>query len=334
VSFEQILQERFPDYDTVPTSRGSTALYLALKSIANERGYGEVIVPSTVCPSVPFTIALSGFQPRFCDVELETFCMSSKTIVPHISDRTKAIIIVYLFGKSPDIEQILKLASEKNLIIIEDIAQAIGGEREGRLLGSFGDFSMLSFDDTKIVKGAGGALLVRDERFLNGVARHHQDLRNTMDAHTFQELKRGFRDFTMGLYDLLRSEEIREPTDLASRILEKFRRLFIHQRTLSGEEMESVLRHLSTLKEERERRFRNYLTYVRHLRPDIKRVSFTPSETCWRLPILTNDHEQQLRIVDRIRSTGGLVSNHYFPSSFGFGEPSGEKVIDAEFTTK
>lgn len=323
---EQRLQEQFPSYRALTTSRGSTALYLALKSIAEERGYGDVIVPSTVCPSVPFTIALSGFRPRFCDVDLETFCMSPETIAPHLSGRTKAAIVVYLFGKSPDIGRILELASRRGLLIIEDVAQAIGGEHAGRPLGSFGDFSLFSFDDTKIIKGAGGALLVRDERFWNRVVRHQQALPNTTSPESLQELSRSFRDFTMGLYDLLRSEDLREPMDLASQILEKFRGLFIHRRTMQAAEMESVLRNLSALKEERERRFRNYLTYVRHLRPDINRVSFTPSEMCWRLPVLANDHKQQLRIVERIRSEGGLVSNHYFPASFAFGEFSGENA--------
>lgn len=323
---EQALQELFPEYHALTTSRGSTALYLALKAIAEERGYGEVVVPSTVCPSVPLTVALAGFQPRFCDVDLETLCVSSETIAPHLSDRTKAVVVVYLFGKSPNLGRILELVSRRDLFVIEDIAQAVGGEHEGRPLGSFGDFSLLSFDDSKIVKGSSGALLIRERRFMDGVIRHQNTLYPMVDTHALQELKRGFRDFTMGLFDLLRSEDLNEPTDLASQILEKFRRLFIHQRTLSGEEMEPVLHNLSALKEERERRFRNYLTYVRHLRPDVKHVSFGPAEMCWRLPILANNHQQQLLIIERIRSEGGLVSNHFFPASFAFGELGGDNA--------
>ncbi|HEX5037041.1 MAG TPA: DegT/DnrJ/EryC1/StrS family aminotransferase [bacterium] len=322
---ETILEKRFPGYRALTTSRGSTALFLALKAVADERGYGEVIVPSTVCPSVPFTIALSGFQPRFCDVDLEMFCLSPATIAPHLSERTKAIVAVYLFGKSFNPVPLVKLASQKGFSLIEDIAQAVGGEYEGRLLGGFGDFSVLSFDDTKIIRGTGGALLVRDGRFLERVLRHREAL-DVVEPEILRELSRGFRDLTMGLYDTLRSEEFREPADLGTRFFEKFRRLFIHQRVPADTDEVTALQDLSLLEREREARFINYSAYERQLRPDIWRVSFSRREMCWRLPVLANDHRQQLRIIERIRSEGGLVSNHYFPCSYAFGERGGENA--------
>src|SRR6185295_11014513 len=96
---EQVLESRFSDYKAIGTSRGSAALYLALKAIHKEHGAGEVILPSTVCPSVPFVVSLAGFVPRFCDVELATFCMSSKTIQACLSSKTRAIVAAYVFGK-------------------------------------------------------------------------------------------------------------------------------------------------------------------------------------------------------------------------------------------
>jgi dTDP-4-amino-4,6-dideoxygalactose transaminase len=74
------LEGMFPGYHGVVTSRGTSALYLALLAIRLSRGPGEVIVPAAVCPSVPLAVIYAGLTPWFCDVELDIYCLSKRTL--------------------------------------------------------------------------------------------------------------------------------------------------------------------------------------------------------------------------------------------------------------
>src|SRR3989338_4022728 len=289
-SLEMALKSNFPNYGSIVTARGSTALYLALTAIKKTKGGGEVILPSTVCPSVPFTVALTGLTPRFSDVEADSFCLSAKAIQPLLSDKTLAIIAVYLFGKSLDIEGIVSLAAPAKIAVIEDVAQAIGGLKNGSWLGGFGDFTLLSFAKTKILKGSGGGLLVRDPAFLTSIADIWEEMPEKPEEEEFIEMERGFRDLTMGYFDLMRSEELKEVIPIPPSVIEKFRRLFIHRSQLIPSEINEESRQLQGLEGERVERFAKVQTYLKYLDPQIQTIPFSEQEICWRLPILVGSH--------------------------------------------
>ncbi len=319
-SLHQELQHLFPGYKSVITSRGISALYLALMAIRAKHGTGEVIVPATVCPSVPLAVMYAGFTPRFCDVELKTFCASKKTIQTCFTDQTKAIIVVYLFGKSIDIKAVKAIAHHQNVAVIEDLAQSIGGMYEEQLLGSFGDFSILSFNDVKIIPGAAGALLFKDDSLLPTIEKYQENLPPSMKYLEYKELSSSFRNLTHGFYDAMRSQNIKSAVDYLPKLAEYYRHLFLFDRNNLGHNLTEQIPALKMLPDEVSRRTKIYKIYESNLRDTIHYVRFYSHEMCWRLPILLKNHSQQIELIERIRSQRILISNHYFPASHLFGD--------------
>jgi dTDP-4-amino-4,6-dideoxygalactose transaminase len=122
-----------------------------------------------ICPSHTFTASLypflkKGAKVKWADIDIETRVVTAETIGAKITDKTKAIIVVHLYGYMANVEPIRKLANEHSLFLIEDNAQALGTEKNGKKAGSFGDFSVFSFHSHKNITtlGEGGMLVVKD----------------------------------------------------------------------------------------------------------------------------------------------------------------------------
>jgi len=149
----------------IATSSGRDALMLALRGAGIGQG-DEVIMPTYVCSSVMDSVHFAGANPVICDIG-DDYCISVDAIQRKISDRTKAIIVVHIFGISAQVKEILAIARSRKILVIEDCAQAIGGQIDGRNVGSFGDLSFFSFQAIKLITcGEGGALLINNGRLL------------------------------------------------------------------------------------------------------------------------------------------------------------------------
>lgn len=140
---------------------------LEMSSLLAEIGPGdEVILPSFTFPSAATAIALRGARIVFVDIDPFTGNTNADLIEPLITPETKAISIVHYAGVGADVERVTSLARDRGLLLIEDNAHGLGGEVNGRRLGSFGDFSTNSFHDTKnIHSGEGGALVINAEPY-------------------------------------------------------------------------------------------------------------------------------------------------------------------------
>lgn len=146
----------------VGVGSGTDALTLALCACGIGPG-DEVIVPSFTFIATADCVSLLGATPVFVDIEPQTFCMDPAQVAGKISDRTKAIIPVHLYGQMADMDPILKLARARNLVVIEDTAQAIGATYKGRKAASLGDVGCLSFFPSKNLGGYGdGGMVVTD----------------------------------------------------------------------------------------------------------------------------------------------------------------------------
>jgi UDP-4-amino-4-deoxy-L-arabinose-oxoglutarate aminotransferase len=146
----------------VATSSGTAALVLALKSLDINRG-DEVIIPTYVCHDVLDAVIYTGAIPVLCDVGNNNWNMDYYTVRPHLSPKTKAIIVVHIFGIAANIEAITQLG----VPVIEDIAQAFGTEINKQKVGTFGQITMCSFQATKcLTTGEGGMLLSNDSHIL------------------------------------------------------------------------------------------------------------------------------------------------------------------------
>ena len=154
--------------NVIPCANGTDALQIALMSLDLKQG-DEIICPSWTYIATAEAAAVLGLKVVFCDVDLDTFNTSADLIKPHITDKTKAIVPVHLYGQSCDMDPIIKLAEKHKLKIIEDNAQAIGCKyafpnEEIKFTGTMGHIGTTSFYPSKNLGcyGDGGAIFTND----------------------------------------------------------------------------------------------------------------------------------------------------------------------------
>jgi dTDP-4-amino-4,6-dideoxygalactose transaminase len=155
------------DY-AVAVANGSVALDLAWHALDLPHG-SEVIVTSRTFIASISSIVLAGLVPVFSDVELDTQNISAATIRPHLSAKTKAILCVHLAGWPCEMDEIMSLAKEHELFVVEDCAQAHGAKYKGKPVGSIGDIGAWSFCQDKIMTtgGEGGMVTTNNKTYWN-----------------------------------------------------------------------------------------------------------------------------------------------------------------------
>ncbi|MBL7003853.1 MAG: DegT/DnrJ/EryC1/StrS family aminotransferase [Gammaproteobacteria bacterium] len=142
---------------------GTAALDIAVSALELQKG-DEVIMPSFTIISCAQALTKLGIKPVLVDSKYDTFNMEVKDIESKITPKTKAIMIVHVFGLTVDVDPILNLAKKYKLRVIEDAAQAIGQTYKNKQCGSFGDISIFSFYPNKhITTGEGGMVLCDDD---------------------------------------------------------------------------------------------------------------------------------------------------------------------------
>ena len=147
-------------------SNGTVALELALEALGVGRG-DEVIVSPYTFRSSATCAARVGAKMVFADVG-EDHLLNAKTIAKALTKRTKAIVVVHLYGQVAEMDPILALAKERGIFVVEDCAQCLGGEYKGRKVGTLGDVGCYSFCQSKHITagGEGGAVVARDQQVL------------------------------------------------------------------------------------------------------------------------------------------------------------------------
>ncbi len=134
---------------------GTDALYLSLKALGLGKN-DEVIIPSFTYVATLEAVLRVGSTPVFADIDENSFCISSKTVSDVVTDKTKCIIPVHLYGYNSDIENIYKFASKNRIFIVEDSAQSFGSKNlKGKYLGSIGNSGAFSNYPTKTLGGIG-----------------------------------------------------------------------------------------------------------------------------------------------------------------------------------
>lgn len=158
----------------IAVSNGSAALDIAIKALGIGRG-DEVILPTFTIISPAQSIVTAGAIPVLVDSDPETWNMDVSQIEAKITTRTKAILVVHIYGLPVDMDSIVALCQKYNLKLIEDAAEMHGQTYNGKLCGSFGDISIFSFYPNKhITTGEGGMLLCNEDN----LAAKCQKLRN------------------------------------------------------------------------------------------------------------------------------------------------------------
>lgn len=145
------------------TSGGTGALWLGLATLGIGPG-DEVIVPEITYFACSDVVMLLGAKPVFVDVLKDTWCMDPNALKKAITKKTKVIMPVHIYGNPAEMNEILAIAEQNNLKIVEDACPAIGAEYHKKRPGSFGQFGAFSFQGAKImVTGVGGMLVSNDD---------------------------------------------------------------------------------------------------------------------------------------------------------------------------
>ena len=154
----------------VSVSSGTTALFLALKKFDIKQG-DEVLVPSFSFVATASTVSMCGAKPVFVDIDAKNFTIDPNDIERKITKKTKGIIPVHLFGHPANMNQIMKIAKQRSLFVIEDAAQAHGSSYRGKKIGGIGHAACFSFYPSKnlTVCGDGGMITSNNYDFIEKI---------------------------------------------------------------------------------------------------------------------------------------------------------------------
>ena len=148
----------------IGVGNGTDAIFIALKCLGI--GYGdEVITAANSFIATSEAISRTGAQVKFCDIDRETYTINPDIIEAKVTEKTKAILVVHLYGQPADMDKIKQIAKKHNLFIVEDAAQAHIAEYKGHSVGVLGDVACFSFYPGKNLGayGDGGAIVTDDD---------------------------------------------------------------------------------------------------------------------------------------------------------------------------
>ena len=159
----------------ITTTNGTAALHLALASLDIKKG-DEVIVPAFTMISSVFAIVYCGAKPVLVDAEPETWNININKIEEKITDKTKAIMPVHIYGHPCNMNPILEIADEYDLYVVEDAAEVHGGEYNGVKTGGIGNVGCFSFYANKILTTGEGGMIVTNDKKIAEKAKLLKDL--------------------------------------------------------------------------------------------------------------------------------------------------------------
>jgi perosamine synthetase len=167
--FENAFLEKFKSKFAISHVNGTATMHSALEA-AGIGHRDEVIVPPLTMSATSLAVLHANATPIFADIDLDTFVIDVGSIEEKISERTKAIIPVALYGLSPDMDPIMEIAKKFDLLVIEDNAQAFFSYYKNRLVGTLGHAASFSFQSSKhLTSGEGGIITTNDEALAIGI---------------------------------------------------------------------------------------------------------------------------------------------------------------------
>ena len=173
--FEQAFAHFLGVKHAITTTSGTSALHLALAALRIGPG-DEVIVPDFTMIASAFAVLYTGAKPVFVDCDPEIFTLDASKLASVMTQRTKAIMPVHIYGHPVDMDPILAFARERNIAVVEDAAEAHGAAYKGRLCGTMGTVNAFSFYGNKIITTGEGGMVVTDDDELAAHVRSLKDL--------------------------------------------------------------------------------------------------------------------------------------------------------------
>jgi len=163
--FERGFSEYIKVKHSSTVSNGTVALHIALAALGIGAG-DEVIVPTFTYIASVNAIAYVGATPIFVDAEQEFWNIDPDKIIEKITPKTKAVMIVHIYGAPCEVDKIADICKKHNLLLIEDVAEAFGSKYKGQFAGSFGDIATFSFFGNKTITTGEGGMVVSNQKSL------------------------------------------------------------------------------------------------------------------------------------------------------------------------
>lgn len=186
---KHVFQEFFGTSSLVITgASGRTCLSLILEAL-DLAPEDEVLLQAYTCVAVPNPILWQGARPIYVDCDRETLTMSARDLRRKITPRSRVLLIQHTFGQPAPFKELLAIAKEHNLIVIEDCAHALGARVDGNFLGTFGDASFFSFGRDKVLSSVfGGIALIHNAKLQTRIAEGERCLKNASFSWILQQL--------------------------------------------------------------------------------------------------------------------------------------------------
>ncbi|MGD0281834.1 MAG: aminotransferase class I/II-fold pyridoxal phosphate-dependent enzyme [Dissulfurispiraceae bacterium] len=190
-------EERFARYlcmeKAVSTQSGTAALHMALYELGIGPG-DEVIVPALTFVATVNPVMYVGAKPVFADVDSRTWNIDPAEIERNITERTRAIIPVHLYGNPCNMGKIMSIAEERDIYVIEDATESLGAKYEDRFTGTFGDFGCFSFNGNKVMTTGGGGMIVgKDKGRMGHIKQLVNQARDEEKGYYHQEIGFNYR---------------------------------------------------------------------------------------------------------------------------------------------
>jgi perosamine synthetase len=173
--FEDTMTTRLGREFGVAVSSGTAALEIAVTSLGLDPGT-EIILPTFTIISCATAIVRAGLTPVVVDCDPITWNLDVSQLERKIGEKTRAIMVVHIYGLPVDMEPVLSLAKKHNLLVIEDAAEAIGQTYRGKPCGSFGDISIFSFYPNKHITTGEGGMIFADDPLISRRCKSLRDL--------------------------------------------------------------------------------------------------------------------------------------------------------------
>ncbi|MCP4137372.1 MAG: DegT/DnrJ/EryC1/StrS family aminotransferase [bacterium] len=253
IDFEKRFSEYIGEGQSVALNSGTAALHLALKCIGLEAG-DEVIIPATTFTATGEVVRYFDAQIQMVDIERETHCIDAAKIAEKITGKTKAIIPVHFAGQPADMDEILALAREHDLYVIEDAAHALPSSYKGKPIGTLGDITCFSFYATKtLAAGEGGMAVTSNEEWadlirilrLHGISKDAWKRYSGEGTWQYDVLHAGYKYNTTDLNSAIALEQLKKLDQMNKQRADIAKR---YNRAFSGKESLILYR----VKEDRE----------------------------------------------------------------------------------
>ncbi len=214
--FEKCFSQYIETEHAIATSSGTSALQVGIEALDINKGSEVITTPFSFIASSN-ALLFNYLKPVFADIDPDSFNIDPEELEEKITQRTRAVLVVHLYGNPCRMKEIVELCEDHNLILIEDCAQAAGAEYCNRKVGSFGDISCFSFYATKnMVSGEGGMIVTGNEE----LAERARLLRNHGQNGQYNHVMLGYNYRMTDIQAAIAREQLRKLDKLNAKRIE------------------------------------------------------------------------------------------------------------------